>query len=394
VKDRGSTLDGLRRRNLATVAEHVHRHGTVSRAAITAATGLNRSTVAALVAELEQLGVLVEGDPLATARVGRPSPTVSVAHGPVAIAINPEVDAITVGVVGLGARVDAVVRREVDAVVGPEEAVDLIGEVVEGLAGELAGRLIAGVGLAIPGIVRAADDVVRWAPHLGWSETPVAALVGNRLGLPSRAANDATLGARAEHLFGAGRGIADLVYLNGGASGIGGGVVLGGRVIEGRDGYAGEYGQNRPGASAEDRRTDGGALEDEVSRDRLLAVLGLSQHADEAALETALLASRDPAVLAEVARQQRILGTALANAVNVLNPSALVLGGFLASLLAADPEGLAAAVAEASLAPSWEGVRLAPAALGSARLLIGAAELAFSSLIADPSGFVDARVRA
>jgi predicted NBD/HSP70 family sugar kinase len=387
VKDRGSTLDGLRRRNLSIVLDQVHRTGPLSRAAITAATGLNRSTVAALVSELEDQGLLVEGNPLATARVGRPSPLVSVAHAPAAIAINPEVDAITIGVVGLGARVDEIIRHEVDHVVGPEEAVAIIGELVDGLAERLRGRRVVGAGLAIPGIVRAADDVVRWAPHLGWRETPISAMLAARLGIPCRAANDATLGAQAEQRFGSGRGISNLVYLHGGASGIGGGVIVRGEVVTGRDGYAGEYGQNRPGAADDDRRTAGGALEDEVSRDRLLAVLHLPIGTDELELAAALLASRDRAVLEEIARQQRILGVAIANAVNVLNPSLIVLGGFLSSLELADPEGLAAEAERAAIAAAWEGTRIVPAELGAAHLLIGAAELAFAPLVNDPGGF-------
>ena len=119
-----STLDGVRRRNLATVLDHVHRQGPVSRAAITAATGLNRSTVAALVGELESLGLVVEGDPLVTSRVGRPSPLVSIGDEVVAIGVNPEVDAITAGVVGLGGAVLAVARHEVRGPVSAEEAVE------------------------------------------------------------------------------------------------------------------------------------------------------------------------------------------------------------------------------------------------------------------------------
>ncbi|MBO9579059.1 MAG: hypothetical protein J7480_09880, partial [Microbacteriaceae bacterium] len=141
---------------------------------------------------------------------------------------------------------------------------------------------------------------------------------------------------------------------------------------------------------AADQRAPGGVLEDEVNRARLLDVLGLPATSDEATLEAALLASGDRRVHDEIGRQQRILGTALANAVNVLNPSALVLGGFLASLLVADPDGLAEAVAHAALESSWEGTRLVPAALGSARLLIGAAEIAFAPLIADPGAVVAA----
>src|SRR5690606_32052658 len=130
----------------------------------------------------------------------------------------------------------------------------------------------------------------------------------------------------------------DVVYLNGGASGIGGGLIVHGMPVAGAGGYAGEFGQNRPGIATEsDRRADGGVLEDEVSRTRLLEAVGLSA-ADEPTLAEALASSDDPAVAAELARQRGILATALANAINVLNPSVVVLGGFLATLTAPDPE--------------------------------------------------------
>ncbi len=383
-----STLDGVRRRNLAIVLDHVHRHGPASRAAITAATGLNRSTVAALVAELESVGLVVEGDPLITSRVGRPSPLVSIGDESVAIAVNPEVDAITVGLVGLGGAVLAVSRHEVAGAVSAETAIEIIAAQVEGpLAAALAGRRLIGVGVAVPGLVRASDHVIRWAPHLGWREIPFGEWLEHRLGIPVSLANDATLGALAEHLFGAGRDIDDVVHLDGGGSGIGGGVIVGGEVVGGRAGYAGEFGQNRPGGADADRVTAGGVLEDEVNRGRLLGVLGLASTTDEAALRAAMLATTTPAVRAEIERQNRILGVALANAINVLNPTVVVLGGFLASLLAADEAGLSAAVAHSALEVSWEGTRLVPAALAEHRLLIGAAELAFAPLLADPAGF-------
>lgn len=385
----GSNIDSVRRRNLSAVLTLIHRGGPVSRAAITVATGLNRSTVADLVAELEQLGLLIEGGPLATARVGRPSPLVSAAPTPVVLAINPELDAVTIGVVGLGATVDTVVRREVDRILEPEEVVDLVASTVAGLTvpgGALADARVLGAGVAVPGLVRAEDHVVRWAPHLGWRDVPLAELLAERLGIPVQVGNDASLGALAEQLFGAGRGHRDLVYLNGGASGIGGGVVVDGRVVGGTSGYAGEFGQNKPAADPADRRSPGGTLEDEVSRTRLIALLGLPLTIDEPSLEAALLASRDPELRAELDRQQRILAVALSNAINVLNPQRVILGGFLASLLAADPEGLGELVAGHALEAAWSTTALSAAALGSRRLLIGAAEIALAPLLANPTG--------
>lgn len=383
----GDNVDGVRRRNLATILDLVHHGRAVSRAELTAHTGLNRSTIAALVAELGAAGLVVERDPVSNSRVGRPSPGVAPDPSPVVIAVNPEVDAVTAAVVGLGARVERRIRRPVDAVPDPATAVHVIAEVVDELiAASPADRRVLGVGLAIPGLVRAADGTVRWAPHLGWREVPFAGMLEDALGRPVSADNDASLGALAEHLFGAGRSVDDLIHLNGGASGIGGGVIVGGRPLTGRGGYAGEFGQNRPGVDdPADRMTSRGTLEDEVSRARVLALLGMSS-ADEPELAAAIAASTDPRVGAELRRQRGILAVALANAVNVFNPELVVLGGYLATHLAWEAPALVESMRAATIPAAADEVTIVPAALGEDRLLIGAAELAFRPLLVDPLG--------
>jgi predicted NBD/HSP70 family sugar kinase len=135
-----------------------------------------------------------------------------------------------------------------------------------------------------------------------------------------------------------------------------------------------------------DRTTTDGTLEDEVSRARLLEVAGLAT-ADETELATALLASDDPAVAAELSRQSRVLSVALSNAVNVLNPQLVVLGGFLAAVYSSAPATLDALVAQQSIAASFEDVRIVPAALGADLLMIGAAQLVFEQVIADPASY-------
>lgn len=376
--------DGVRQRNLSAVLELVHRHGAPSRAQLTASTGLNRSTVGALVAELTALGLAVETTPSASNRVGRPSPRVEPADDVAVIAVNPEVDAITVGIVGFGARVLDRIRFDVDHPPSPEEATAIITDLVAQLrARDAVPRRLLAAGLAVPGLVRASDGLVRWAPHLGWREVPFTQLVQSALGLPAYADNDATAGAHAEWLFGAGRGATELIYVNGGASGIGGGAIVRGLPLGGAHGYAGEFGQNRPGLhDAADRATANGTLEDEVSRARLLARVGL-ESADEPSLRAALHAY--PAeVGGEIARQQRILAVALANAINVFNPERVVLGGFLATLLEWNAPALEHGIEAATVPTAWEGVRVLPAALGEDRLLIGAAELALTPTLRDP----------
>ncbi|MFJ4173176.1 ROK family protein [Microbacterium sp. NPDC089696] len=381
-----SPATGTRPHNLARLLRLVHELGAQSRAELTETTGLNRSTIADLVAELVRRGLVEESVPDIPGRVGRPSPVVTASSRVVAIAVNPEIDATEIAAVGLDRSILLRERIAHDAVPTPD---DVVAVIVERLSawreGALTDARVESVGIAVPGLVRASDGVVRNAPHLHWTDVPLAERVRSATGLPVFVDNDATLGAIAEHRYGAGSGIDDVVYLNGGASGIGGGLIIHGIPVTGAGGYAGEFGQNRPRISDDaDRRTDDGVLESEVSRRLLLDAVGLTD-ADDDTLDAELTASESPAVIEEVARQTRVLVSALANAVNVLNPGAVVLGGFLATLAGLRGEALVDDVAGLAMAESAGGLELRPAALGADRLLIGAAEFAFAALLADPA---------
>ncbi|MBG6213912.1 MAG: ROK family transcriptional regulator [Cryobacterium sp.] len=383
----GSSSDDVRRHNLGVILRSLHRNGPASRAQLTRLTGLNRSTIGALVAELSARGLIQERDPDPTRLVGRPSPVVAANPRVAAFAVNPEIDAVTVGLVGLDGVVRRRIRHPTELSPTVAEAVGIAAAVINDLRAELESEYSPiGIGVAVPGLVRVSDGLVRHAPHLGWVDAPLAALLAAATGLPVRAANDANLGVTAERYFGAGRDVDDLVYLNGGASGIGGGIVVGGVSARGVAGFAGEFGHTRvSGAERTDSAGIPGTLEAEVRRSALLGVLGL-ERADADELEQALLGSHAPSVRAEVNRQLDALSVALAGAVNLLNPELVVLGGFLAALHAVDPDRLRAGVARLSLAAPNADVRVCAAALGSDLLMIGAAELAFESLLEDPAG--------
>lgn len=395
MADGARSVEGVRRRNLSEVLRLVHEGGPQSRARLTAATGLNRSTIADLVSTLVDAGLAVEREPDPTRRAGRPSPVVAASDDVVAIAVNPEIDAIEMAAVGLNGLVRVRAREVVDRVITPEETATSVARILgEWRNRELSGLRVVGVGVAVPGLVRATDAVVRYAPHLGWREASIGTLIQAATGLPVAVGNDASLGAKAEHLFGAAVGNDDVVYLNGGASGIGGGLIIDGRLVGGAGGYAGEWGQNKAViADPADRRSRDGVLEDEVSRARLLDVLGIAA-ADDLVLAEALAAATDAAVIGELSRQRRVLASTLASAVNVLNPSMIVLGGFLSMLLSADADALDAAMRVHAMVDPADDVRILPAALGDDRLLIGAAELAFAPLLADPLAEPDVEPRA
>lgn len=381
----GNNLDSVRQHNLSTILTLVHHAGSIPRSQLTRRTGLNRSTIAALVGELTELKLVSEAAAEVTSQVGRPSSVVRTDPRTVAIAVNPEVDAVTVGVVSLGGVVQNRIRFATEKPPTVREAVNITSAIIAGIQGGFqTDTRIAGIGVAVPGLV-SREGLVRLAPHLGWRDAPLTEMLAEATGYPTSAANDASLGALAERTFGAGRGIDDMIYLNGGASGVGGGVISGGVALGGTSGYAGELGHTRVRS---DGRADSagakGTLESEVTRESLLHVLGLSS-ADTDELEQSLLNAQSLAVRSEVNRQLDYLGVALGSAINILNPRLIILGGFLGSLYALDPDRLHRVVSRHALPVSWNDVTISRPKLGANILMVGAAELAFAQILADPA---------
>ncbi|WP_213815693.1 ROK family transcriptional regulator [Glaciihabitans sp. dw_435] len=385
---KGNSNDSVRRHNLSVLLRLVHGNDGISRSQLTRQTGLNRSTIAALVGELVERELVVEVDPDSRNQVGRPSPIVRPGPRAVGIAINPEIDAITVGIVGLGGTVLRRIRHNVDHVPTAEEAVAISAQIIDGLREEfdLAHRAV-GIGVAVPGLVRSHDGLVRLAPHLGWVDEPLSEMLEEATGFSVVAANDARLGTLAESTFGAGRGLTDLIYLNGGASGIGGGAIVNGSPLRGVSGYAGELGHTLVNSSGVVCHCGAvGCLETEVRRSTLLQLTGVDvEDADD--LEAAMLESSSAEVTEEIDRQVDTLAITLRNAINTLNPQLIVLGGFLGSLYAVNPGRLERGATDQSLPAARDSVRIARAELGKNLLIIGAAELAFESILADPSSF-------
>lgn len=373
--------------NVARVLRIVHEGGPVTRAELTRSTGLNRSTVLALVGELVERGLVHEELPAAgadrPAGVGRPSAVVRASTDVVAAAVTVEIDTVAVALVALDGTVRDRLVEPQPSVPSATVAIDAVARLLDVLTGRAAPELrLVGVGVAVPGIVRVEDGVVRDAPHLGWRDEPFAGPLAERLGLPVRAANDANAGAWAERLYGSARGVDDLVYLNGGASGIGGGIVSAGRPFSGADGYAGELGHTFVAANGIRCHCGAiGCLETEASRGALTAVTRTAPD-DLDALAAALAEGRDE-VERVVDRQVTALATAIRNAIHTVDPEVVVLGGFLGVLLGHVGDRVEDDVRAQTMAAMTDRLRIVPAALGRDVLVRGAAELGFADLLRD-----------
>jgi len=382
----GSTHEEMRRHNLSTILRMVHFGGPITRSNLAILTGLNKSTIGALSKELIDLGLVEEIIPNRNDHVGRPSRVVAPNERVIAIAINPEVDAVTIGIVSLGGKVTRRVRYAIRQSSSAAEAVNLATAFIDGMRAELERDYrVIGIGVAIPGAVHSPDGSVTLAPHLGWAREPIVEMLTQATGYPVLADNDGRLGSLAERNFGAGADVKDLIYINGWGHGISGGIISGGMAVSGFSGYAAAFGHVK---SSNSEKTDSagicGTFEADATRSALLDALGITDAGPDE-LEQALLAATSQRVRKTVERQLDYLAIVLGNVINIVNPKLIVLGGFLASLHAMLPDYLPSAVAARALPAAYAGVEIRPSGLGSNLLLIGAAELVFEDLLDDPA---------
>ncbi len=130
-------------------------------------------------------------------------------------------------------------RADTRADEGPDGVIERICQGIEQVMGE---EKVEGIGIACPGPLDARTGVVLSPPNLpGWDRIPLKDRLEERFGVPVRVENDANAAAWGEYLLGAGRGADPMVYITV-STGIGGGIVLDGRLYRGADTFAGEIG--------------------------------------------------------------------------------------------------------------------------------------------------------
>jgi predicted NBD/HSP70 family sugar kinase len=377
-------------RTPAQLLETIRDLGGVTRADLSRLTGLSRSAVAHAVAALLADGLITEREPGGShpGQRGRPAALlapsrppghvvgIDFGHAHVGVAI-----ADTAGAVLAESRLGADVDHHADEVLDTSARMtrDLLSQ-----AGVPLSQVAAAVA-GIPGPLDPQTGVLRPPAILAaWAGRDAGHELATRLGLPVEVANDADLGALGELRHGAGRGRRDFVYVKA-SHGVGAGLVLGGRIYRGAAGIAGEIGHTSlPDATEWCRCGNRGCLETVVSLGplrRRLARIGVPPAADGAGWPVSRLQQNALAVRV-LAEAGRILGRALADLCNCLNPEAVILGGEIGTAGPPLVAGVRESIDRYAQPAAAEAVQVLAAGLGTRSELMGAVALAAGQVAA------------
>ncbi|MGR3938379.1 ROK family protein [Streptomyces sp. BRA346] len=354
------TSRDIRTANRYGVLRHIVAESPVSRQEVAAATGLSLATVANLVGELLELGMLVEVG-YEDSDGGRPRGLVAVnSSGGALIGVDVAETYVHVELFDLAltvlARADQELRPERPEENDPTKVVGHIAAAVASVVGqaEIAPDRVLGVGISMPGQVDREGGVSVFAPNWDWHDVPLLRMLADHIPYPLYLDNPLRACTVAEQWFGAARGRGDAVVVNLG-TGVGAGLALGGALHRGVSNSAGEWGHTtlildgRPCHCG-----NRGCVETYVGAPGIMRNLRelspdspLLRGDDQTATIEALgrgLADGDPVAAQVVRDTARYLGAGLADLINLLNPEVIVLSSWVAAALG---EGLLAEVREA-----------------------------------------------
>jgi len=329
------TLGWLRERNRERVIEVLRTQGRTSQADIARATGLSRTTVSSLVAELKNSSLVFEIDVKGpNLRGGRPGVQLVLQSSASAVlGIDFGHSHVLVAVADLAHNVLAERRCDLDVDHRAEEALDASARMALEVLEEagIQRKNVIGAGIGIPGPVDRARGTVGSATILpGWLGLRIGAEMEKRLGFSVEIENDANLGALAELTWGSGRDCMNFAYIKV-ATGVGAGLVVDGSLLRGASGTAGEIGHTTLDESgALCYCGNRGCLETVASGPAILRLVG-GDDSESLTLGGVieLAANGDLRCRRAISDAGREIGVAVAGLCNLINPERIVVGGLL-----------------------------------------------------------------
>lgn len=392
----------VREINLSIILNTLRSAGALSRAALALRTGLNKTTVSSLVSEL--LGArFVREVGLHGSHGGRPGMLVEMnPDAGCIVAAEVGADFISVLLTNFNAQV---IWRFHDAIRSPLDEKATLRRTMQVLKrAELQAERhhlhILGIALGVPGLVDVSSGLLLFAPNLRWREVPLKQILERKFAYPIFVDNEANLAALGESYFGVGRGHRNMLYVSAGV-GLGGGVVMDGRVLSGAAGFAGEFGHMT-------MLPDGivcncgnrGCWETLASQSALFCRVRAALEAGSPSCLTHLTqgdldkltipliteAAReaDPVALAALEETGLYLGIGIANLINALNPEIVVFGGILSHASAFLLPTIRRVIQERTLIWSRRAVQVVVAAHGSDACMMGGIATVYQHILSQP----------
>ena len=356
-------------------------------------TGLSRTAVVARVQALSTAGLLLAGEELASTGGRPPGGLLFNKDAGVVLAVAIGRSRSQLAVFDLDGGELAADSADNESGVGPDR---LMPEIAARLAALLEGiePPVLAIGLSLPGTVDPGRGVSVDSPVMaGWDGVDLAPYLSGIADVPLFVANDADVLARSERL-GAADALRDVLVVKA-STGLGLGIIAGGRVLSGHGGGAGEIGHTKVDAAAGRpcRCGDTGCLETVAGGWALVGRLAESGRGVGHVRELVALALQGDAEARSLLRDSgRRLGEVLAVAINLLNPEAVVIGGDMAAAFDVYAAGVRESVYARASALATRDLQFRPATHGDRAGLVGCAALALDHVLSPPA--VDARLAA
>jgi glucokinase-like ROK family protein len=392
----------MRELNKALVLNLARQERTISRTDIARRTRLSRSTVSIIVNELIDEGWLLESG-TGQSRGGR-RPILLTFNGQAGyvLGIGAGATHLLALVTDLDAQIMAEIERPFDAADGPElglSAIAGIGRDVLAQAGVDVSQLI-GIGVGVPGPLDHERGIIVAPPIMpGWSQVPVRDRLGQMLGAPVHLDNDANLAALGEQHYGAGQGMDNLAYIKV-ATGIGCGIIINGQIYHGQTGAAGEIGhitidENGPPCKCGsygclEAMASGGAIARraamaiQAGQPTILKEIGVNGNLTAKDIDRA--AREGDSLSRQLYRDAgRLIGIAVADVINLLNPGRVIIGGGVSQAGELMLESLRETACQRSMRAAIGNTDIVQSTLGRRSTALGAVALVIEETFRSPA---------
>lgn len=393
----------MREMNTSIILHAIRLSAPLSRAELATRTGLTRSTVSLIIDDLIDREFVQETTISQVSKVGRPGMLLQFnPEGGCVIGVEIGVDFISVILTNF---IGQVLWRHKRMTSEQETQLDLL-QIAENIIDEALhyGKKLdlrpLGIGVGVPGLVDSHQGKLVFAPNLHWVDVPLRQIWTKRFDLPVFVENEANCACLGEYFYGIAHTVKDFLFLKTGV-GLGGGVMIDGKLFRGSSGFAGEIGHitiyESDVVCACGRK---GCLETFVRPSSLLAHVAARLKNGEASLLHEIvgpdLSRLSIEHIAEAARQNDALaisaiealgvhfGIGITNLVNIFNPELVVFGGTLVPLHPWMIPVIAATLQKNVLPPLRKITRIEPSSHGEDACLLGAVALVMDDILREP----------